>query len=246
MRATSPTTRLASSASAGAPPPCTTISYSPAQVPLNLSPFTQITLHTLSQTQSTRASCRSRWRPGWGQRERNSAVGAERMISSRSPTCSKFVCWCPKVVALPVFVAPKSMWRSVRGRPRARLHCPPAVVTRSDRCSVVVAQSDNSVITRGDRRSIRAERVGMVCSGIGWARFSRCVGVAGLLSREATTALSREVTDAPGYVGGGRRPINCVVRASGLKRASAMAARAAAGRGAVGARVAVWEGTRPG
>jgi hypothetical protein len=66
------------------------------------------------------------------------------------------------------------------------------------------------------------------------------------LSREATTALSREVTNAPGCVGGARRPRNGVVRAPGLKRASAMAARAAARRGAVGNRVAVWEGTRPG
>ena len=68
MRATSPTTRLALRAGAWAQPPCTTTSYSPAQVPLNLSPFTQITLHTRSQTQSTRASRRSRWRPGWDRR----------------------------------------------------------------------------------------------------------------------------------------------------------------------------------
>ena len=58
MRATCPTTRLASSAGAGAQPPCTTTFYSPAQVPLNFLPFTQITLHTLSQTQSGRASRR--------------------------------------------------------------------------------------------------------------------------------------------------------------------------------------------
>ena len=91
-----------------------------------------------------------------------------------------------------------------------------------------------------------SEGVGVVWMAIGWARVSGCVGVAGSLSREATTASSREVTDAPGCVGGGRRPRNGVVRASGLKRASAMAARASAGKGAVGARVAVWEGTRPG
>ncbi len=91
-----------------------------------------------------------------------------------------------------------------------------------------------------------SEGVGVVCSGIGWVRLSGCVGVAGSLSREATTALSREVTDAPGGVGEGRQPRNGVVWASGLQRASAMATRAAAGRGAVGARVAVWERTRPG
>jgi hypothetical protein len=50
-----PTTRLASPAGALAQPPCTTTSYSPAQVPLNRSPYTQITLHTLSQTQSAPA-----------------------------------------------------------------------------------------------------------------------------------------------------------------------------------------------
>ncbi len=67
-----------------------------------------------------------------------------------------------------------------------------------------------------------------------------------MLSREATTALSRGVTDAPGCIGGGRLPRNSVVRAAGLKRALAIAAKAVAGRGVVGARVAVWEGTRPG
>ena len=63
-----------------------------------------------------------------------------------------------------------------------------------------------------------SEGVGVVCSGIGWARVSGCVGVARSLLREATTASSREVIDAPGCVGGERRPKNGVVRASGLKR----------------------------
>ncbi len=101
------------------------------------------------------------------------------------------------------------------------------------------------------------EGVGVVWPGSGRASVSGCVGVAGLLSREATTALQtlyrcgRVLAEPvhPGvYVGGGEwRPSSKgMVGVPGLKRASAMAARAAAGMGAVGGRVAVWVGTRPG
>ncbi len=76
------------------------------------------------------------------------------------------------------------------------------------------------------------------CPGV-WGWPGRCRAKRQLRCRA-------RATDAPGCVEGGRRERRGVVRASGLKRASAMAARAAAGRGAVGARVAVWVGTRPG
>ena len=133
MRATYPTTRLASSAGAGARPPSTTTSsYFPAQVPLNRSPFTQITLHTLSQTQRTRAPLIARVGGQAGTDERSSVVGARKMVSSlSSATCSKVV-----LVARPTVVAvcaaarvghPTGVVVSARplgGRPRARPHRP--------------------------------------------------------------------------------------------------------------------------
>ncbi len=92
----------------------------------------------------------------------------------------------------------------------------------------LLSREVTTALSHGVTDAIRGGRSGMFGDSLG-----------GSLSREVTTALSCEVTDAPGCVRGGRQPRNGVVRASGLKKASAMPARAAAGRGAVGARVAV-------
>ena len=77
LKATCPTTHLSSSAGVWAQLPCTTPSYSsasapeslaprhliPAQVPLNLSPFTQITLTRCRRRRAPAPRC-LRWRPG--------------------------------------------------------------------------------------------------------------------------------------------------------------------------------------
>ena len=81
-------------------------------MPLNLSPFTQITLHTLSQTQSIRASRRSRWRPGWGQRAGAQLYGwrTENGKQLSADVLESCVCRSPKSCGC------------LRGRPRDRPH----------------------------------------------------------------------------------------------------------------------------
>jgi hypothetical protein len=86
----------------------------PAQVlPLNLSPFTQITLHTLGlQMQSTRTSRCSRWRPGWG--------GRAQLLCGRRTEDGKQS--SADVLESCVSRSPQSCG-GLRGRPRARA-CP--------------------------------------------------------------------------------------------------------------------------